>query len=366
MRLCRVVLAALVPVAGCQELTGVLNSPDAPTNLSYQLIPSGSPNAPLGVLLTWEIPPSGRANAFNVYGRASRAEGWQLRGTTTSPSFHDEGAPDLQYYVATRDDKGNEIGHTVVLTIDLEAGLPAPQALTSMSLNGAVQLLWTGNTAQLMASGFDHYRVYSTAYDTSRGVCTAKWLLEGTTVSDAFLASNLPNGVSRCFAVSALTHDGHESVWSDARIDTPRWDAHTVVVYSTAAKGDSAGFLFLDGATGKMGVVSAAARQDVDFAVVRQGDGSLWLSPGRAGVTVMTFGTGPIDDLTSVDRAPATGYGSSGLLAVPAHAYVFRVEEPDGVHYAALRVGFATAQYVVFDWAYQSAVGSPDLRISKF
>ena len=37
---------------------------------------------------------------------------------------------------------------------------------------------------------FDHYRVYSTSYDGSRGVCTAHWVLEGSTASDGFLVGN--------------------------------------------------------------------------------------------------------------------------------------------------------------------------------
>ena len=62
-------------------------------------------------------------------------------------------------------------------------------------------------------------------------------------------SGNLTNGVSRCFAVSAVTRDGHESAWSEARLDTPRFDARNAFVYSTAARRDSSGFLFFDDAT---------------------------------------------------------------------------------------------------------------------
>ena len=81
-----VVLAAVVPLAACDitDATGI--DPNAPTNLSYQLIPSGDPNAPLGVILSWDPPSGGRAVAFDVFGRASSGSDWQLRATTTSPS----------------------------------------------------------------------------------------------------------------------------------------------------------------------------------------------------------------------------------------------------------------------------------------
>ena len=129
--------------------------------------------------------------------------------------------------------------------MDLQARLPAPQGLSSISLNSAVQLYWNSNAVDASRATFDHYRVYSTAYDATRGVCTVNWVLEGSTVSDAFLAANLTNGVSRCFAVSAITHDGHESTWSDARQDTPRLDARNVVVYSRTTRADSSGLSVL-------------------------------------------------------------------------------------------------------------------------
>ena len=43
-------------------------------------------------------------------------------------------------------------------------------------------------------------------------------------------------------------------------------------------------------------------------------------------------------------------------LPVAGYAYVFRLVKADGVHYAAARVAFVTSDYVVFDWAYQSAL----------
>jgi hypothetical protein len=362
MRVSRwLLVAACVSLAACDQLTGLLTDPDAPGNLSYQLIPSGDPNAPLGVLLMWDVPASGRANAFNVYGRVNGGD-WQLRGTTTSPTFHDAGTPEAQYYVATRDVDGNELGNSNTITIDLEARLPAPLGLASISLNGAVQLHWSNNVVTGSASTFDHYRVYSTAYDGSRGVCTTAWVLEGSTVSDAFLVDKLTNGASRCFAVSAITHDGHESLWSDSRLDTPRYDARNVLVYAQSVRPDSAAFLFLDETTKKIGLVSSVARTDADFTVDRHADGSFWLSPARSGATVTLYASSPVPDLTSIDRAPPTGFASTALQAQPGYAYAFRLQKTDGTHFAAVRVAYVGASYVVFDWSYQSAPGNAELN----
>lgn len=366
MRLSRLLmtLAIPLPLVACEQLTGIPVNADAPANLAYQLVPSGDPANPLGVLLSWNAPSSGRANSFNVYGRTN-AGAWQLRATTTSLTFHDAGVPESQYYVATRDANGEELAQSPVLTVDVLASrLPAPLGISSISLNGAVQLTWRSNAVDASHGTFDYYRVYSTAYDGSRGVCTANWVVEGSTVSDAFYAGNLGNGVSRCFAVTAISRDGHESDWSESRLDTPRADARNAFVYSTAARRDSSGFLFSDDVTKKLGVVSSSTRTDLDFTIERHADGSLWFAPARSGVTMALYSTQPVADLTSIDRAPSTGFGNTTIEAVPGFAYVFRITRPDGVHFAGVRVAFRTSDYVVFDWSYQTAPGNAELNRS--
>jgi hypothetical protein len=365
MRLSRLLLLAWIPLAACDQITGLTTDPDAPANVTYSLIPSGDPSAPLGVLLSWDLPRSGRANAFNVYGRPSTNANWDLRATTTSSTFHDAGVPEAQYYVSTRDANNNEIAQSAIITIDLVSSrLPAPLGLTSISLNAAIQLAWSSNAVDAAHGTFDYYRVYSTTYDGARGVCTANWVVEGSTVSDGFLVGNLTNGVSRCFAVSAITRDGHESAWSGSRLDTPRFDARNAFVYSTTARRDSSGFLFIEDASRKLGVVGASSRTDLDFTIERHQDGSLWIAPARSAVTMTLYSTKPVADLASIDRAPSSGFSSSTFEAVPGFAYIFRVVKADGAHFAAVRVAFQTADYVVFDWSYQSAPGNAELNRS--
>jgi hypothetical protein len=363
MRLSRWILAVLVPLAACDELTGLGTDPDAPANVTFELLPSGDPNAPAGVLLTWDVPRSGRASSFNVYGRENAGSQWILRATTTSTTFHDAGIPEAQYYVATRDANGDEIAQSNIVTIDLTANrLPAPQNLSSISLNGAIQLAWSDNAVAASASLFDHYLVYSTDYDASRGVCTANWVREGSTASDGFYAGNLTNGVSRCFAVSAVSTDGHESDWSASRLDTPRFDAHNTFVYAATTRPDSSAFLFFEDATKKLGIVGPSTRTDADLTVNVHADGTLWFAPGRTAVTITLYSSKPINDLTSIDRAPTSGFGSAQLQAMPGFGYVARIVKADAVHYAGVRVAYVGKDYVVFDWSYQSGPGNAELN----
>src|SRR4051812_45147246 len=99
MQLRRTLVIALIGIAACDGTGATAPSdPNEPTGLTYQLMPSGDPGTPLGVLLTWQPPSNGRANSFDVYGHSGNAQ-WLLRATTTSPSFHDVGSPQEQYYV---------------------------------------------------------------------------------------------------------------------------------------------------------------------------------------------------------------------------------------------------------------------------
>ena len=358
----KLAMLLMVGLAACDidGGTGPRVDPDEPTNLSFQLTPSGDPNVPLGILLSWDPPSNNRAAVFDVYGRSS-GTGWVRRATTTSTTFHDAGIPQSQYYVVAFDDDGQEMGRTATLVVDLTLRLPAPLGLTSTSLNRAIHLTWQDNAVSSTIATFDHYRVYSSTYSAAKGVCEAPWYFEGSTVSDGFLVGNLPNGGSRCFAVSAISLDGHESTWSNARFDTPRSDAKSVLVYVAETKPDSAGFLFNDETPKILGVVSAATRADADFTLSRRTDGTIWLTPARVGSSVRLYQSTPIPDLTAIDFAPTSGYAATALEVTPGLGYVFQLQETDGVHYGALRVQYATKDYVVFDWSYQNGVGNAEL-----
>ena len=60
----KLAMLLLVGVAACHidgGPTGPVVDPTAPTNLGFQLAPSGDPNVPLGILLSWDPPTNGRA-----------------------------------------------------------------------------------------------------------------------------------------------------------------------------------------------------------------------------------------------------------------------------------------------------------------
>jgi len=243
--------------------------------------------------------------------------------------------------------------------------LPAPSSLTSITLSGAIHLDWADNAYQSNPGAFDHYRVYSTSYSIDNNLCGTSWSLEGTNVAPTFLVGALTNGVPRCFAVSAVSTDGTEGDWSPSRNDTPRPDARNLIVYT--APGDplrNAFRFWLDANSNgrvdstELGLVGANSAS-MDFTLVANGP-SVVITPSFSGTKVQAFS--PIDQLTDIDIAPATGYGSGGLPANVRTGYVFQMDEGDGFfRYGAIKVSAVGPNYIIFDWSYQTDPGNPEL-----
>lgn len=336
-----------------------VTDPDAPTDLTYQLIPSGDPGAPLGIVLQWTPPRSGRALTYDVYSRLSNRDEFALRATTTSPSFHDSGLPQLDYYVQAVDQDGQDLGASDVVTVDERNRLPAPHSLVSVTLNRGAELSWDPNAYAAAPEQFDFYRVYSTSWEVVHGCNVSGWALEGTTVSDGFVSRNLPNGETRCFAVSTISRDGHESLWSNVREDTPRYDARSVVLDASDKHAATSGFVFATSA-GAFGTVASDTSAAADVVLVRNSDGTLSFKARRADVRIAPYGVAPVSELTTIDRAPSIGYVES-VRALAGYGCVVRVQYADGVHYAAIRIVHVAADYVLFDFAYQSQAGSMEL-----
>jgi hypothetical protein len=361
-----------IGLAACSQTTvvdggGGLVAP--PSNLTYEVEPSGTPGAPTGLLLHWDFDNDPNLAVWHVYSRGSTSESYRLRGSTTSNSFHDQGVPHLQYYVTAEDIDGVESSPSAVVTVDERLALQKPTTISSTSLNGAIALTWSDNPFLSDPAGFKIYRVYSASYDLDRNLCGATWSLEGTTVAPEFVASALTNGVPRCFGVSAISIEGFESLWSPIRSDTPRPDARNVVLYARQVQDAGSGFRFwrdLDGDrvadANEIGLVLAGSSALADFTVERDAGGALFLTPLRTGTGVAVYGNGPVPDLTSIDYAPDITYGRGGLEALPGWGYVFETDGGDGfLRYGAVRVTHVGQTFLILDWSYQTDPGNPEL-----
>jgi hypothetical protein len=255
-----------------------------------------------------------------------------------------------------------------------------PATLSSTSLDHAIALTWSDNSYTFDPTNFQNYRVFSTTYDLDNDVC-GSWRLEGTTVAPEFIVGALANGVPRCFAVSAVSVTGAESAQSPVRSDTPRPDARNVVVYPVEDRADSSGFRFWDEdgdgqvEVGELGRIRAGAATDIDFFVDRDGSGSLFFNPVRAGTGVELYDVVPVEDLTSVDVAACiagaipgqcAAYTTSPLEASPGFGYVFETDGGDGfLRYGAVRVTHVGQSFLILDWAFQTDRGNPELLVQQ-
>lgn len=367
--------AAVLTLAACDSTNSIIAPPPGgilpPAALYYQVEPIGTGTAPSGLLLSW--PDDGDPNlaVWHVYSRGSTAESFGLRGSTTSNTYHDNGPPDLQYYVTAEDLNGYESVPSPTVTIDERLALPAPASLFSISLDGAIALDWTDNAHAASPARFAAYRVYSAAYDIDANLCAVDWFLEGTTVAPEFIAGALPNGQPRCFAVTAITVEGYESLWSPIRADTPRPDARNIVLYARELTLAQSGFRFwkdlnLDQFVqpSELGLVGSGNAPDIDFVVERNGLGGLRFRPVRAGTGVEFYGNTPVGDLTDVDWAPDQVYSPLPIDALVGWGYVWEMSGGDAfARYGALRVTHVGQDFVILDWAYQTDPGNPELVV---
>ena len=258
---------------------------------------------------------------------------------------------------------------------------PTPLNLVGTSLANAVALNWDDNAFQANPSNFQNYRVYSTSYSWTTnylaGQCGTTWQLEGTTVSPEFIAGALTNGVSRCFAVSAMSVGQAESPRSTPRNDTPRPDARNIVVWTGAADPTLSGFRFwkdvnADGQVqnNELGLIVPGAGPDADFSVERNSTtDSLFIEPRRVGVLLAFYNGGaPVADLTSIDLAPDPAVASSDYSTLTADAlpnvgYVFQMPGPgSSVLYGAVRPTHVGDRFVILSWSFQTDPNNPELR----
>ena len=346
---------------------------NSPTNLTYAVEPSGTPGSPSGVVLHWDFDSDSNIEVWNVYSRGSTGDSYGLRGSTTSNSFHDNGIPHLQYYVTAQDFQGNETAPSNVVTVDERLALDRPASLTTTSLSGAIALTWSDNAYQAEPAGFSIYRVYSASYDLDQNLCGVTWSLEGSSVAPEFISSALTNGVPRCFAVSAISIEGFESLWSPIRSDTPRPDARNLVIYARQFSVTGSGFRFWKDVDGdgrsdpnEIGLIASGNAADIDFSVERDISNNLFLAPVRAGTGVLQYGTGPVADLTSIDYAANAAYPGSPIQAQPGFGYVFEMDGGDGfLRYGAVRVTHVGRDFLILDWAFQTDPGNPELVVVR-
>jgi hypothetical protein len=113
---------------------------------------------------------------------------------------------------------------------------------------------------------------------------------------------------------------------------------------------------------GELGRVGLGAAADQDFTLERDAAGRLFITPARSGASLTLYGSAPLADLTDIDAAPSGGYSRSAIEALPGWGYVFRLDQGDQFYrFGALRATHVGRDLLIFDWAFQTDPGNPEL-----
>jgi len=225
-----------------------------------------------------------------------------------------------------------------------------PRGVYTVTGDQDVWVYWLDNTEPDVAG----YRVY--VAPCPRGSDCA-YQPVGSTTGTSFRVSGLLNGVTRYFGVTAYDRHGNESELSeDILFDTPRPEGFGRSLVN-----------FLDQDAGSGYDFSTAAVQ-------RSDDSSTDMFFGYNGSVYQMFVPLDVDiqdagyarSLDAVDFAPSGGWSPSGSVElIDGHCYVVWTADD---RYAKFRVTDLVAPQlgqparVVFDWAYQTAAGNPELR----
>lgn len=220
-----------------------------------------------------------------------------------------------------------------------------PQGITTISLDNAIEIRW-------LPSQDDDVKGYNVWVSSSYN---GKYLLIGSTSYTYFIDYGALNGNTYYYAVSAFDFNNNESALSkDSVYDTPRPEGYDVIIYDYYDYPKVSGYSFSQYRVVKYN----DDYSDFYFSANEFGKKCLLVWPDT---DIQDMGyTKSLDDISS---APNDGWSPSGSAeAIVGHTYVIWTVDN---HYAKIRITAVGSNYIRFDWAYQTAVGNPELKVAQ-
>jgi len=181
-----------------------------------------------------------------------------------------------------------------------------------------------------------------------------------------YVDTDVDNGTTYFYAVTAFDFDGNESELSIETVDdTPRPEGFDLKLYDVEESPSQSGIDFRRGAiygyiNDNLVVAWDASGVDVYLDSASDGDPDVLRFVPVGGTLIQDFGY--TDDLDEVDMAPETGWSESAIGAevILGHAYILMTENDN---FAKVRVALINKShgYVRLDWAYQEVPDNPEL-----
>jgi hypothetical protein len=212
----------------------------------------------------------------------------------------------------------------------------------SVTGDGKVTISWRAN----QEDDISYYKVYRNSSPTGT------FTLIGSTPNTTFVDTNVTNGVTYFYAVSAVDLAGQESAELSFEnvFDTPRPEGFGVTLTNQASTDATSGWDFSAQAR------RASADPLTDIYYLSQSGSFLVYVPDPANTKIQDAGFVALRD---VDFAPPSGWSADGIVeAIVGHSYIVLTRDN---HYAKFEVKSRDASSMVLDWAYQIDPNNPEL-----
>jgi len=228
----------------------------------------------------------------------------------------------------------------------------SPKGVYSTTGNRSIYIDWEPNDE----SDLKNYWIFKTL-DPDAGFSR----YDKTSISE-YTDFGLSNGTTYYYVITATDYSGNESEVSKVIYDTPRPEGHNARLYHLAFNPYRAGFSF-----DSLKVVPWYSAVCDIYLDLDEFDRIFYLN-----TTVRDSIPNDIQDMgftfgwSEINVAPDTNIGWSELGYIPVgwgHTYVIWTWDN---HYAKMRVTYIDTlyyEYIDFDWAYQTAVGNPELKV---
>jgi hypothetical protein len=219
----------------------------------------------------------------------------------------------------------------------------SPKGVYSTTGNRSIYIDWEPNDE----SDLKNYWIFKTL-DPDAGFSR----YDKTSISE-YTDFGLSNGTTYYYVITATDYSGNESEVSKVIYDTPRPEGFNVLLYDMAVSPNNAGFFFAG--------QQIVRWDDLDCDIYLDKVDTVFYLNATEGTDIQDFGY--IDNFDYINVAPEEGWSALGYVEViPGHTYIIWTWDN---HFAKLRVTYKNVYsgYVRFDWAYQTAVGNPELKV---
>ena len=225
-----------------------------------------------------------------------------------------------------------------------------PRGVISITGDGYVRIEWIPNEEY----DLEGYHVYWN--DRASGV----YEYLGSTHSNIFIDRDVQNGKTYYYAVSAYDYSGNESDLSDTVFDTPRPEGRNVTLWDDTRHPNEDGYHF-----SSTGAIQRYDDPATDIYFIYDGYGPAghrgYMGAVETDPPTQIQDCGYMDSLEEINYAPEGGWSYVGEVElIVGHAYVVWTWDN---YFASFRAVDLGERYVVFDWAYQTDKGNPELKI---